>query len=116
MGVGAVGNEADVVGFESCFEGLGVVDYGLGVDFEIVLLGKFEGDGFCRCDVVVWAALEAWHDGFVDFGGVLFFAEYESPTWASEGFVSGGCDYIGIWDRIGMQAGDDKGVDMRNVG
>ena len=61
------------------------------------------------------AALRSREHGLVDLLCELFLAENKSAAGASEGFVGGACDHIGIGNRRHMQPCGDKSRNMRHI-
>lgn len=130
VGVGIVRDEFVVLFFEDFFEGFGVGNNFFLVSFEFGGGGLFEGNGKSGDGVVVGVVLVFGEDGEVDFvfevvegffvgfgiNGVDVFVEEDYGIMGiMEGFVSGGGDDIGIFERSGDDVGGNEIRDVGNV-
>ena len=121
-GVGGVG--------EALREGFGVGEDGALVFHKSGGLGLVKGDGERGDGVVVRSALVAWKDGGVDrvfeavefgftgFRGAAgaFTVEDHGTTRATERFMGGGGDDVGVGEGGGDDAGSDQAGYMGHVG
>ncbi len=130
MRVCAVGDEFMAEALEFGFEGFGVLDDLFLVGFEVWGHGLLQGNREGGNGVVVGATLMAREDGEVDgafkvvedrlagFGisaADAFTEEDHGTSRATERFVGGGGDYVGVLEGCGDDFGGDEARDMGHV-
>ena len=113
--VSSAGDNIEALFLESLTKRLGIFNNAA------LIVGKFrfkcfaEAYRLCRYYMFQRAALSSGENRFVDLLRIFFLAENKAAAGASEGFVGGACNHIGIGNRRHMQPCGDKSRNMRHI-
>ena len=114
--VGATADDAVAERGQSGGEGLGVFDHLGGVVFEVRLEALTEADGLRSDDVHERATLHAREDLTVDlFGQFFVVGQDDAATRATERFVRGAGDEVGVFHRRRMSTTGDEAGDVSHI-
>ena len=116
MIVGTPAHEAKSSVLERCAQPCRVSNGLLLVADECRFRRVFEAHSLGCDDVHERAALHAGKECSVNGFSMFFTAEHEATSWATERFVCGRGDDIGVWHRTRVHAGCDEACDMGHVG
>src|SRR5947209_15067598 len=116
MVVRATGDEAEALLLKLVRQRFRVCEDAALVATEVLAQSLAEGDGLRGDDVNERAALHAWEEFLINFGGVLRLAKYESAARAAQGLVRRRRHVVGVRDGRRVEAGGDRAGDVRDVG